>query len=98
VNRAKFETFYQRITAAIPPWKYIDKALHFTLSLAIGVGCALTVQNLPLLAWLLALVPGLAKEVFDTRAGGSGWSNGDLVADALGAAAGVYLVLQVAAL
>lgn len=67
-----------------------DKVQHFVTSAAFG---ALTVAALP--DWsassqmAVALLPGLAKELYDMRKGGSGFSGADLVADGLGAYAGV---------
>ena len=67
-----------------------DKVQHFVTSAAFG---ALTVAARP--DWsastpvAVAMLPGLAKELYDSRRGGGGFSAADLVADGLGAYAGV---------
>ena len=67
-----------------------DKVEHFVTSAAFG---ALTVAARP--DWstgsqvAVAMLPGLAKELYDSRRSGSGFSAADLVADGLGAYAGV---------
>ena len=67
-----------------------DQVQHFMVSAAAG---AIVVNARP--DWpsgqqfLVAMVPGLAKELVDSRKGGSGFSTRDLLADAAGAYAGV---------
>ena len=67
-----------------------DKVQHFMVSAAAG---AIVVNVKP--DWpsgqqfLVAMVPGLAKELVNSREGGSGFSTRDLLADAAGTYAGV---------
>jgi len=68
----------------------LDKVAHASVSVALGSSARMLVAD-PVKAWGLAMVPGLAKEVFDARKGGSGFSWGDLAADAVGAYIGVQL-------
>lgn len=74
----------------------VDKAMHFTLSLIIGVILALVTLLTPMFtffeAFLAAMIPGFYKEYKDSQTPENKWSWGDLVADAIGAAAGVAAV------
>lgn len=68
-----------------------DKAKHAGVSAAIAA--ALTVacrdtEHPVLYALMGTLGVGLAKELYDSRSGGSGFSRADLGADAVGAAVG----------
>lgn len=67
-----------------------DKVMHAGASFALGFVAGNQWPYDKPKAFLWAMVPGLAKEVFDSRKGGSGFSRADLAADALGAAAGVF--------
>jgi VanZ family protein len=73
-----------------------DKVMHFTLSLFIGIILALVTLLTPMFsffeAFLAAMIPGFYKEYKDAHTPGNKWSWGDLVADAVGAAAGVAAV------
>lgn len=69
-----------------------DKAKHASVSFILGAGAqAILPEDKPLAAFGLAMMPGVAKELSDSRQGGSGFSTKDLVADAVGAALGVYV-------
>lgn len=77
-------------------WLGRDKAKHAAVSFALGAGAQMILpEDKPVAAFALALMPGIAKELSDSRKGGSGWSNKDLVADAVGAAMGVYVTRTV---
>jgi hypothetical protein len=65
-----------------------DKRLHAGASFFIGVAAAHQWPNEPLKAFGVAMLPGLAKEVLDSR-GGTGFSGKDIAANAIGAALGV---------
>lgn len=67
-----------------------DKVKHFAVSAALGSVARMQIDN-PRTAWLVAMAPGVAKELWDARKGGSGFSVPDLAADALGAWVGVKL-------
>lgn len=67
-----------------------DKAKHVAVSAAIGAAVKVAnpgMSDLEATGW--ALLPGLAKEAYDARRGGSGFSFEDLAADAVGAYLGV---------
>jgi uncharacterized protein YfiM (DUF2279 family) len=66
----------------------MDKVAHASVSLALGSSARLITPD-PWKAWALAMAPGLAKEIYDARPGGTGFSVPDLIADAIGAAVGV---------
>lgn len=85
----------ERITSE---WLGPDKPLHAAASFAAAIGATIVISTDPPTAFIIAMLPGIAKELYDTRSGGSGWSYKDLVADAVGAAAGVaftMVILQV---
>lgn len=70
-----------------------DKAKHLAVSAAISSAARVSGMS----EWGAvgaAMVPGLAKELYDSRRGGSGWSNADLLADLVGA----YLGSKIAGL
>ena len=71
-------------------WTGPDKKLHFGGSFVFGLAAGFQFPNNKPLAFGLALVPGLAKELMDAQKGGTGFSHKDMVANALGAALGVY--------
>lgn len=66
-------------------WSGSDKKMHAGLSALIGIGTRQVWRDEPLKAWGVALIPGLIKEATDTKP-----SAKDMVANALGAALGVY--------
>lgn len=71
-----------------------DKFYHFGVSAALGMGAKMLVEEdgLPWKSFGLAVLPGLAKEIYDDKhKNGSGFSKSDLLADALGAALGVSI-------
>ncbi len=75
-------------------WTGGDKTKHFAVSAALGAGSyALTeeTEHPFLYAVGLAMVPGVAKEVYDARSGGTGFSHKDLAADLLGAVVGASI-------
>lgn len=73
-----------------------DKVQHFTLSFAFGVIAAIASVFIAIAtffeAFFVAMLPGIFKEFKDSQTPGNKWSWGDLVADAIGAAAGVAAV------
>ena len=79
--------------SAADQWSGSDKPKHIAAS-AIS---AVIVESLfaetlsPAQRFGLAMVPGIAKEIFDMRRGGSGFSGKDLAADALGVGLGMAL-------
>lgn len=77
-------------------WTGRDKAKHAAVSFALGAGAGAIMPDNKTEAFALAMLPGIAKELSDSRKGGSGWSNKDLIADALGAYVGVQLGSNVA--
>lgn len=67
-----------------------DRVWHFSVSFAFGAGAATYYSN----TWTAcgaALIPGIAKEVYDEFDYG-GWDNRDLIADAAGACLGAWMV------
>jgi uncharacterized protein YfiM (DUF2279 family) len=79
-------------------WTGQDKTRHAEWSFGYGVIASAVVNESGPWNWkaaALCMVPGVGKEYLDsTRQGGSGWSNRDLVADAVGCAAGVAVGQQ----
>ena len=67
-----------------------DKAQHLIISTAIGTVTSQLTEN-PTDAFLLALTPGLLKEILDSQKPNNYFSKADLLADAVGAAIGVKL-------
>ena len=72
-----------------------DKKLHIGASAVAGLAATAFVQAMIpeasgvkkfVCATALAMIPGIAKEAYDSRSGGSGWDNEDLLADFVGAA------------
>ena len=67
-----------------------DKVQHIVVSAGLGVVVAAAKPD-----WtsgdqfLVAMIPGVMKETYDARKGGTGFSGKDLLADAAGAFAGV---------
>jgi hypothetical protein len=72
-----------------------DKHAHVAYSALAGLAAtALAPSATPATRFALALVPGVLKELNDARnpgPGRTGWCNRDMLANALGAAAGVYV-------
>lgn len=65
---------------------------HLAVSTAFGVACATHVfPGEPVKAFGCAIVPGLVKETIDSTQRGNRFSGRDMLANAVGAAAGVYL-------
>lgn len=70
-------------------WGTPDKREHFVASVGWGAGARIICQGCTdLQATALGSMPGLIKEIQDTRRGGSGFSVKDLVADIAGAYVG----------
>lgn len=71
-----------------------DKVKHVGISAGLGFASKLVIgeeEGIPWKSFGLAMIPGIAKELSDDRRkNGSGFSKGDLLADALGAGIGVY--------
>lgn len=78
-------------------WTGPDKAKHFAVSAGLGLAAAELARRdvLPckgeLCAVAAATLPGLLKELSDSRAGGSGFSYKDMVFNLAGAYVGVKL-------
>ena len=81
-----------------------DKQLHIGASAVSGVVATAFVQAMMpeasgfkkfFYATALAMIPGIVKEAYDSRAGGSGWDNEDLLADFVGASAAPATILTV---
>jgi len=65
---------------------------HLAVSTAFGVACATHVfPGEPVKAFGCAIAPGLVKETIDSTQRGNRFSGRDMLANAVGAAAGVYL-------
>ena len=72
-------------------WSYGGYKEHFAVSALFGVvGAAQIFPHEPVKAFAFAMVPGVLKEVVDSRQKGNYFSGKDLAADALGAAFGVW--------
>lgn len=71
-------------------WTGPDKKLHFGVSFVFGFAAGSQWPDNKPLAIGVAMIPGVIKEASDAQKGGSGWSNKDLVWDAIGAMSGVY--------
>lgn len=71
-------------------WSGPDKKLHFAFSAVVGFAAVNQWPDNKPKAFLVAMAPGLLKEIMDAQRGGTGFSGKDLTADALGAAFGVY--------
>ncbi|HVO47124.1 MAG TPA: hypothetical protein VMT29_12390, partial [Steroidobacteraceae bacterium] len=68
-----------------------DKVEHAAVSSVISSGATLLLKDTEhpvLYAFGLTMLAGFAKEAYDSRSGGTGWSWSDLGADAVGAALG----------
>ena len=71
-------------------WSGADKKMHFGVSAVLGFAAVNQWPDDKPKAFMVAMIPGLLKEVSDAQKGGTGFSGKDLVANALGAAVGVY--------
>lgn len=77
-----------------------DKQLHFFCSACAALITVIILNFFfdfhPVVTWVLGItvgmVPGVGKEVIDSRKGGSGWSWPDLLADLIGTALGAAIV------
>lgn len=69
----------------VDSWTGDDKKMHLGVSFALGFAAANHWPNAPMKAWGAAMIPGLIKEATDKKASGK-----DMVANAIGAALGVY--------
>ena len=78
------------LAVAQDTWSGADKKLHFGVSAVLGFAAVNQWPNDKPKAFMVAMIPGLLKEITDAQKGGSGFSGKDLAADALGAAVGVY--------
>ena len=67
-----------------------DKVAHAQASFAFGAVTGTVVEN-RFGAFALAMVPGISKEIRDSRQPGNFFSWGDLAADAVGAGLGVWV-------
>ncbi len=67
-----------------------DKARHLVVSAALGTASGAYFEN-KWTAFGVAMIPGLAKEIMDSRKHDNHFSGKDLVANAIGAALGVQL-------
>jgi uncharacterized protein YfiM (DUF2279 family) len=72
----------------VDSWSGSDKALHFGVSAVVGFAAVNQWPDNKPKAFLVAMIPGVLKEVSDRKT--TGFSGKDLVADALGVALGVY--------
>jgi putative lipoprotein len=70
-------------------WSVQGGKEHFIVSTALGFGCANVFQDSAMKAFGCAMVPGLIKEVIDSRQEGNKFSASDMGFNALGAALGV---------
>lgn len=64
-----------------------DKKMHAGVSFVLGMAAAHQFPDRPVLAWGVAMTPGLLKELSDKS--GTGFSGKDIAANAIGAALGV---------
>lgn len=69
-------------------WNGRDKKMHAGVSFVVGFAAANQWPDEPGKAFMVALLPGLLKEVSDAN-GGTGFSSKDMAANAIGAALGV---------
>ena len=70
---------------AADDWDGADKGAHFAVSAVLGTASAMHFEN-KWTAFAVAMIPGLLKEITDSR-----FSGKDLAADALGAGLGVQI-------
>lgn len=65
----------------------VDKVVHASVSFSMMLLFSLIFLDFTfgyLISFLITMGIGVLKEVYDMRPGGSGWSNGDLLADLVG--------------
>ena len=74
---------------AADQWTTKDKGEHIAVSAGIGTVSGLVIKD-KWTAFGLAMVPGIAKEIWDSQHPNHTASFKDLAADAVGAAVGVY--------
>ncbi|MDD5390175.1 MAG: hypothetical protein PHD37_12565 [Gallionellaceae bacterium] len=75
---------------AADEWNGSDKIKHVAVSAAFGTASAMHFED-KWVAFGVAMIPGVLKEVADSTRKNNHFSGKDLVADALGAALGVQL-------
>ena len=96
-----FSVLYSSPALADDPWWAEDKGLHLAVSGALGAGVYTTLwlagdDPRPLrlvLSTTLALLPGLAKEIYDSGQPNNFFSGKDMLWNTVGAVAGVGLAL-----
>ena len=96
-----FSVLYSLPARAEDPWWAEDKGMHLAVSGALGAGVYTTLwlagdDPRPLrlvLSASLALLPGLAKEIYDSGQQGNFFSGKDMLWNTVGVAAGVGLAL-----
>lgn len=84
-------------------WWGVDKALHLSVSLALGAaaygGLWLSSDDGPAvklaLGWSVAMLPGLAKELYDDGQPGNSFSGADMLYNAVGALVGCGALLTI---
>lgn len=75
----------------------VDKVTHMSVSFSMMMLFSLILLDLSfgyLISFVLTMGIGVLKEVHDMRPGGSGWSNGDLLADFVGTACAFIAVFS----
>lgn len=76
------------LASAQDTWTGADKKLHVSVSFVIGLAAGFQFPGNKPLAFGVALIPGVLKEISDRST--TGFSGKDIAANALGAALGVY--------
>jgi len=74
--------------AADDTWNSSDKLSHMAVSAALGTASGAYFEN-KWTAFGVAMIPGVVKEIIDSRDRGNRFSGKDLAANAIGAAVGV---------
>lgn len=100
-----FATFLSISSPAIAKndWLSTDKALHFSLSFALGAGSYSTLWAISddskttkmILSNLIALGPGLLKEIYDAGQPNNNFSGHDMIWNFVGALAGSSAILGI---
>ena len=75
---------------AADDWNGADKGKHFAVSALLGTASAMHFED-KWVAFGVAMIPGVLKEIADSSRDNGHFSGKDLAADALGAALGVQL-------
>ena len=70
-----------------------DKLLHFAGSIAVTAVTYAITEDVKT-SMLVGAGVGLAKELYDSRKGGTGFNSGDLAADLLGVGVGTMLMVN----